>query len=75
MNCTIVKGRFHDELVCTPLVVFGIPVDIKVMISMILITILCLVIRLDKIAIAIFRRIRRPGIQFEVLDADSENTT
>lgn len=49
MNCTIVRGRFNDEVICQPFELFGIPITYKVMLILIFVAITLIMIRVDKI--------------------------
>lgn len=49
MNCTVFKGRYHDELVCTPFEVLGVAIKLPVMILVIAIVLVLIMVRIDKI--------------------------
>lgn len=57
MNCTIVKGRFHDELICTPFNILGIHLGIKSLLVIISIILIFITIRIDKIIIYTYEHI------------------
>lgn len=55
MNCTIIRGRFHDEVVCTRIAISGIPISI----AFVMLTLLVLiVIRVDKVMMLVVNTIQ-----------------
>lgn len=59
MNCTIVKGRFTDEIVCTPINIMGVAFGFPSVLVLIIVLLTSVVIRVDKIVVSLVRRILR----------------
>lgn len=72
MNCTIVKGRYHDELICTPFQVLGVEIKLPVLIVMIAIVLSLIMVRIDKIVRRSYQYFmgRRSRLAFHELASD-----
>lgn len=59
MNCTIVRGRFHDEVICTPPNILGVETYPSTILSIVVVVLVLIMIRVDKVLVYCAKMVRR----------------